>query len=233
MHNTTPRKNFDSIFQYLQKEEITFSKSDFLFEFESHSEFPSLLAVSDTLNFFEIKNAALKVNNSEITDLPECFLTVLKDVNNIPKYHFIERIENEYFSLSENEESKMSLSDLESKWLKVVLLAEKNNLKKEKKRKNLFNPFLIIMIGIFISIFCFKSNIEIFQLFFIFLPAAGTIFSVISFKNLFELKNSFINRFCSAGATTDCETVSTADKWEIFKILDFGILSIVFFHFNC
>lgn len=42
---------FNQLFQYLEKEEITFDKNEFLFQIQSHPDFPSLLSISDTLSF--------------------------------------------------------------------------------------------------------------------------------------------------------------------------------------
>lgn len=232
MPHTLTRENFNYIFQYLQKEEIILSKSDFIFEFESHSEFPSMLAISDTLTFFEIKNAALKVSASEIIELPECFLTVLRDGESHPKYHFIEKIEEDYFCISEGGSSKMSLLELQSRWLNVVLLAEKNNQQKKTESKNFFNALLATIIGICISAFLFKSDSRAAEKVFILLPAAGIVFSVISLKSLFEIKSSIVNRFCSSGASIDCDAVTASSKWRLFRTLDLSTLSIVFFTFQ-
>ncbi|MFC0780518.1 vitamin K epoxide reductase family protein [Flavobacterium sp. HJSW_4] len=232
MPDTVTRENFNYIFQYLQKEEIVLPKSDFIFEFESHSEFPSMLAISDTLNLFGVKNAALKVGPSEISDLPDYFLTVLRDGESHPKYHFIEKIENDYFSISEQGKTKISSMELNTRWLNVALLAEKNDLLTKPKSKNLFNAFLIALIGICLSAFLFSSNIKIAAKLFILFPAAGTIFSVISLKSLFDIRSSIIDRFCNSGESMDCEAVTASSKWKLFKKLNFNTLSIVFFTFQ-
>ena len=43
---------FNFLFHYLEKEEILLDKPEFLFQVQSHPNYPSLLAISDTLSFF-------------------------------------------------------------------------------------------------------------------------------------------------------------------------------------
>lgn len=55
-------ENFAFLFQYLKKENITIDQDEFIFQLNSHPETPSLLALSDTLSFFNIDNLATKIN---------------------------------------------------------------------------------------------------------------------------------------------------------------------------
>ena len=44
--------NYNYLFQYLEKENITIDKSEFSFQIESQPDYPSLLSITDTLSFF-------------------------------------------------------------------------------------------------------------------------------------------------------------------------------------
>ena len=67
--------NYNYLFQYLEKEGITFDKSKFLYEIQSHPEYPTLIAVTDTLNLFNIVNGVIKVNENDIDLLPNRFIS--------------------------------------------------------------------------------------------------------------------------------------------------------------
>lgn len=69
--------NFKFLFQYLEKEEIKIDQSEFLFQLQSHPDYPSLLSISDTLSFFSIENGALNIAVSEISFLPNRFIALL------------------------------------------------------------------------------------------------------------------------------------------------------------
>ncbi|MEN9655742.1 MAG: hypothetical protein RL311_668, partial [Bacteroidota bacterium] len=65
-----------TLFQYLEKEQITIDKSEFEFQMQSHPDYPSLLAISDTLNFFNINNGAIRLDFSDIELLPDRFVAL-------------------------------------------------------------------------------------------------------------------------------------------------------------
>ncbi len=53
---------FNYLFQYLDKEKIEFDKEEFLFQMQSHPDYPSILAIADALTFFNIKNGVVRVD---------------------------------------------------------------------------------------------------------------------------------------------------------------------------
>ena len=50
---------------------LKLNKEEFLFQFRSHPDYPSILAFSDTLNFMGIKNDAYEIDKADWHDLPE------------------------------------------------------------------------------------------------------------------------------------------------------------------
>ena len=52
-------ENFPFLFKYLEREQISFDIAEFYFQIQSHPEYPSLLSIVDTLNFFILKNASI------------------------------------------------------------------------------------------------------------------------------------------------------------------------------
>ena len=51
-------------------------KNEFLFQFQSHPNYPSALAFSDTLNFLGVKNNAYNLEKEYWGELPEEFITI-------------------------------------------------------------------------------------------------------------------------------------------------------------
>lgn len=47
-------QNFKILFKYLEKEDIIVDKTEFVFQIQSHPDYPSVLAVADALIFFNI-----------------------------------------------------------------------------------------------------------------------------------------------------------------------------------
>ncbi|AKH95251.1 hypothetical protein ACH34F_03645 [Elizabethkingia anophelis] len=74
------------IFQYLKKENININKSEFLFQQQSHPDFPKLLSIVDTLNFLNISAGAFHITQEEYSLLPEYFVRYLDIEEGIQPY---------------------------------------------------------------------------------------------------------------------------------------------------
>jgi hypothetical protein len=74
-------EEFNFLYQYLEKEELSIDKTEFDFQIKSHPNYPSLLSIIDTLSFFNIENGVLDVSTSEIELLPNRFVALLETEN--------------------------------------------------------------------------------------------------------------------------------------------------------
>ena len=87
-------ENFSFLFQYLKKEKITINQNEFLFQVQSHTSYPSLLAISDTLNFLKINNLATRLEHEDLIHLPNTFIALIQEKVASPFLAFLERKEN-------------------------------------------------------------------------------------------------------------------------------------------
>jgi uncharacterized membrane protein len=227
-------QNFINVFQYLKKENITIDRNEFSFQIQSNPDYPSLLSIVDTLSFFNVKNAAIRVPFLEIELLPDYFIAMLNEDNDKPTIEtlpcFIERKDNTFFCTQDNKTVSISKEKLELRWFGIVLLVEKPETEEILfKRKNTFSWFLsfLFLISFLAVLLQFEDNLQT-QLFFIF-PALGILFSIATLKDLFGTKSELLNSFCNMTTSTSCSTVVGSTKWKIFEIVNFGDLSIVFF----
>ncbi|WP_396170037.1 hypothetical protein [Flavobacterium sp.] len=195
-------KNFNFLFQYLEKERMTIDKSEFDFQAQSHPDYPSLLAISDTLTFFNIENGALEVTTDEIELLPNRFIALLKEENNNSNLYFIEKKNNSFQFLKEKKLISITHFELQEKWLDVVFLIEKTD-NEEIKEKHKINYVYIVIGLLIIVLYVFKSNF--YTNLFLMLPALGVLFSIAALKDLFGAKIEIINNFCNLTNSTSCE----------------------------
>ena len=89
-------ESFNYVFQYLEKEGIHIDNAEFLFQIQSHPDYPSVLSVADSLTFFNIPNGVVRVSDLEIEMLPERFVALLREENNDSKFYYIEQKEDYY-----------------------------------------------------------------------------------------------------------------------------------------
>jgi len=217
------------LFQYLDKENINIDKEEFLFQNQSHPDYPSLLSIADTLSFFNINNGSIRVNFTDLQLLPNSFIALLKKEKKKDNLYYIEKKGEHYYILENNKNKEISLSDLEKNWKGVVLLVEKSEIETSNKNKYKYPwvlPILSLIIFIFTLIKLESSLVS--KLFFIF-PIIGVLFSVAALKDLFGAKSELINNFCNLTASTSCSTIVNSDKWKFFSYINFSDLSIIFF----
>lgn len=226
-------ENFNCLFQYLKKKAIDVDKTEFLFQIQSHPDYPSILAIADALTFFNIQNGVVRVDFSEIELLPERFIALLIEEKNKPTdahLYFVEQKDNKYYYTKDKKSIEISKSELESRWKGIVLLVEKEETEHaiNKKENNLFWVLPSLCIGMFLFLlFMVEENAQT-KFFFIF-PLLGVLVSIAALKDLFGAKSELISNFCNITSTTSCSTIIGSNKWKIFRFLDLSSLSIVFY----
>lgn len=219
-------KNFNFLFQYLEKEKITIDKEEFVYQIQSHPDYPTLLSISDTLSFFGIKNAALIVKKEEIKLLPNKFIAFLKEGKSEANLFFVEINDNSYNQISYKKKSSITINELQEKWQDIVLVVEKDEEETLKKSKN-YLPFFGMVLMLIVIFRIFKSNFYTNS--FLLFPILGILFSIAALKDLFGAKSEIINNLCNITSSTDCDSVVKSNKWKIFQYINFSDLSIVFF----
>ncbi len=223
------KNKLDYLFQYIEKENIDFDKNEFLFQIQSHPDYPSLLSISDTLKFLSIDNIIFNYESKNLETLPDRFIVFLKVEKNVPKPFFIENKNGKYFIYDNKKQTEITVSELESRWNHIVFLVEKPEFHSESENKNnlLFLFGAVSFVLFLITLIQFKVSLST-ALFFLF-PLLGTLFSIASLKDLFGVKIQMINSLCNFSSSTNCDEVIKSDKWKIFKLINFSDLSIVFF----
>lgn len=223
-------ESFNYLFQYLEKEKISIDKEEFEFQVQSHPDYPSLLAISDTLSFFNIANIAARLDKNKIALLPNRFIVLLNEELTIPKLSFVEKKGENYLVIVNKIAFLISKQELGERWANIVLLIEKSDTEHvTKKIKYGYNWTLLSFILItFLAILHYFNTPLQTNLFFIF-PVAGILFSFAALKDLFGVKIELINSFCSVTTSSSCNSVVNSSKWKIFEVVNFSDLSIIFF----
>ncbi|GGG12577.1 hypothetical protein GCM10011344_11590 [Dokdonia pacifica] len=222
--------SFNHVFLYLEKESIAFDKDEFLFQIQSHPDYPTLLSISDTLAFFNIDNGAIPFEASKIELLPDQFMGIMREANDEPQLYYIQKKDDKYITIKDKTPFEIDYETLESRWYNLIFLVEKPDIENttviKKDKTVMILSFLCIAL---FSLFYFTSNSTISKLLFILFPCVGILFSVAALKELFGTKSTLINKFCNITASTNCTSVVSSNKWKFFNSINFSDLSILFF----
>ena len=221
--------NYNFLFYYLDKEQITIDKEEFIYQIQSHPDYPSLLSISDTLSFFNIDNIAIRVGISEIETLPNRFIALLNNEKNKEELYFIENKGNKYFTTKDKKTTDISVIDLKKNWKSIVLLVEKPEIKTIKNNQYKLTLLLPIVCLFAFLLILIKIESNFASKLFLIFPIIGILFSVAALKDLFGAKSELINNFCNLTTTTSCSAIVNSDKWKFFGYINFSDLAIVFF----
>ena len=201
---------------------LKLNKEEFLFQFRSHPDYPSILAFSDTLNFMGIKNDAYEIDKGEWHKLPERFITqyknnfVLVEMQNINSY----KLYNDKIEVINNEQLYLNSSNF-------VMLLEKTEEIQEINKIN-FNQLLYILFALIIV----YSTIQLswYQSLYNIISILGAYISLEIFNRKFGKESSIINNLCTTSAKqpsqSGCTKIIDSDKINIWglKLSDFSLI---------
>nr|WP_315032745.1 thioredoxin domain-containing protein [uncultured Chryseobacterium sp.] len=212
---------FDKLINYLKLD-----KQEFIFQFNSHPNYPSALAFSDTLNFLGVKNDAYELDKEYWDELPEEFIAIVEN-----SFSLVKKSGNTYSVYSEKAKT-LDKEELYKKSTDFVLLFEKTENAESKLTFN-FKPILYAVFAI-ILIYSFLSQTK-FEALFNLLSLAGVYISLEIFNQKFGNVSTVIGSICGGGGgaaasqtTNSCDKIIKQDKTSILG-LKFADFSLIYF----
>ncbi|NIF07547.1 thioredoxin domain-containing protein [Chryseobacterium sp. Tr-659] len=210
---------FDKLINYLKLD-----KQEFTFQFNSHPNYPSALAFSDTLNFMGVKNDAYELDKEYWDELPEEFIAIVEN-----SFSLVKKSGNGYAVYSEKAKN-FDKEELYNKSTDFVLLFEKTESAESKLAFN-FKP---VLYGIFAVILAYSFISQtIYEAVFNLLSLAGVYISLEIFNQKFGNTSTVIGSICGGGAaatqtTNSCDKIIKQDKTSILG-LKFSDFSLIYF----
>ena len=203
---------------------LKISKQEFLFQYQSHPSYPSVLAFSDTLRFLNVKNEAYEIEKQDWHELPQEFITIYNS-----KITYVEKKDDEYLIFSDISE-KISKEKLHSEAPNLVILFEKTEDVKVQGKINYMRIFIFFaIIFLFYSAYNHQFHFFLFNI----LSIVGVFLSLEIFKNKYGEKSVLINSVCNSFNTaseslTNCSKIFSSDKISLLG-LKLSDLSLVYF----
>ena len=181
---------------------------EFLFQFQSHPNYPSALAISDTLNFLGIENSAYELDKEYWSEIPNEFITLYNN-----KFALVKRELNvNNYSIFSDKSSLVKEKELLKNSSDLVILLNIES-KENNQKQNPWMPFLILTVFAFtITFFNFSWPI----LFYNFLSIIGIYISYEIFKEKFGAQSPILNTICGkVKSESKCNKVISSDKTNI------------------
>lgn len=212
--------------KYLHKNGYGNQKEAFDDLFLSHPNYPSLFAITDSLDVLSIENIAIKVPKEQFIDLPENFLALYKgDIVLVTKKSGSVTIENE-----STKQKKLTFNEFLSGWEEVIIAVEPNvnmALNKEKPNTNwlllVFSFIILLAVSVAFNHYNLNSAIVLST------SIIGLILSVFIVQEKFGVKSELATKFCNINPKASCDSVIKSKKSNINKWIGFSDLPLLFF----
>ena len=212
--------------KYLEKTHYSNKKTDFKELFLSHPNYPSIFAITDSLNMLSVENIAVKVSKEQLIELPDDFLAIYnQDVVLVFKTSDSIHIVTEKIS-----RQKLTFNEFLTGWNGVVIaiepngIAEKENLSYDSQWLKYSLPF-IILIGLSVIYNSYTTN----DFLLLFTSLVGLLISVFIVQEKFGIKNEIASKFCNINPNASCDSVIKSNESNINKWVNFSDLPFLFF----
>lgn len=209
---------FDKLINYLKLD-----KQEFLFQFNSHPNYPSALAFSDTLNFMGVRNDAYELDKEYWDELPEEFIAIVDN-----SFSLVKKSGNHY-SIYSDKIKTLNKEELYKKSTDFVLLFEKDEGAENNPASN-FKLLIYIILGIII-IYSLLNHAW-YEAVFNILSIIGIYISLEVFNQKFGNTSSVIGSICGGSSvnqtTNSCDKIINEDKTSILG-LKFADFSLIYF----
>lgn len=212
--------------KYLDLNNYLNAKKEFEELFLSHPNYPSLFAITDSLNTLSIENIVIKVPKEQLPELPESFLAIYnQDLVLVQKAESSITIETE-----KSKKVTLSVDDFSKDWSGVVLAIEPNEAQEEEVLSE--NPKWLkygILFLALIVLSSFYNDYKIFDYAFLVTSLLGLIVSVFIIQEKLGIDNQMVSKFCNINPNTSCESVIKSDNVDVNKWFGFSDLPLIFF----
>lgn len=219
------------VIKYLQKSNYSSKIVEFEEFYQSHPNYPSLLAITDGLNYLNIENIAASIPFEHFDELTNSFIAELKIDN--PSLYLLTKGENEF--TIEDEEGKVKIlnrADLEKYWSGIVLLVEENE-KEEISSKWKSSSYMLPIALVLLCLLSISTKLNNhLHTTFLLIAAIGVFISKEILETFFNNKNNTDSKFCSISEEFSCDSIIKSKSYSFSKYIEFVDLPVIFFSFS-
>ena len=244
MHNKF-KSNVKATITFLKLLKINVNNSTVDETLQNHPDWPSLLCISDSLNKWNIPNAAGKVEPADIYQLPTPFIAFTGGIEN--PLEIVSEVSEKKITSYSKRYNKPVIEDKETfleRWNGIYLMAEKTeksgekNFELNKKRafiKNLIPILLVILLTIISILFLIRNlgSSEIIKEFPIYLQYVilmiGVFVTSLLLWHEIDNDNPLLHKVCTGIIKGNCDAILSGKQSKLFSWLSWS--EVGFFYF--
>jgi uncharacterized membrane protein len=216
--------------KYLNKNLFSDRVAAFETLFHSHPNYPSMYAITDSLELLSIENLVLKVPKEQLTGLPDSFLAFY--ANNFVMVS--KKEDNISIETERGNQKKISYENFLSNWDGVILAIAPNETSQKPTSKTSHKTlwYALTSLSILIALSLFFYGLKSFYGLFLLNAIVGFVVSVLIILQKMDIQNTLASKICNSIGDDSCDSVIKSSKNKGNKILDFSDLPLLFFGIN-
>lgn len=209
-------------------------KEEFQDHFFSHPDYPSLYAVTDTMDFFGIENLAAKVTHEQFSELPVQFLTLINAAEG-EQFIYVTQHNDQLVSYLDDDNIKHIIPTIDflNNWTQVVIVIDENeNTAVEKKSAS---STAIIWIFTLLTVLTIYNQLTQNAAYVVFLYAffafCGLGLSILLLQESLGINKEITSKICKIGQSdfNGCQSVLNSSVARIYKNFTLSDACFVFF----
>ncbi len=216
---------YREVIKWLKMQSIPVSKNYLRLRMRSHPDYPSLIAVADTLSELNIECTAYQTSQQELMKTGKPMLVHL----NVGK--------GQIFSFRNLPAAQRKVKDFDKHWSGVVMLIDRwekygnqehdREYKQELQTRFFSTAAIIGLLSFFTGIALWKNNVA--GLLLLLFNMAGLYFSWLIVQKESGITNSVSHKICSMAKHSSCESVLFSKGAKLFTWLTWGDVGIIYF----
>ncbi|MFC7774530.1 vitamin K epoxide reductase family protein [Flavobacterium sp. GCM10027622] len=196
--------------------------------FSSHPNYPSLFAITDSLNHLGIDNVAIKIPKEQFVELPYIFLTLYdNELVLLLKYEEYVTVENE-----KGKKQKLSFNEFLSGWSQIIVAVEPNVEENKHNAKNYKWITYVVPFLLMCSASVFLNEYSVAAILSLTVSIVGMVLGILIMQEKLGIKTELVSKFCNLTPVASCDSVIKSDNGNITRWLSFADLPILFFSTN-
>ena len=218
---------------FLHKNKVySYDEKDISLQLMSHSEYPSLRSITDTLDYFGIDNVAANVPSDALTQLPKTFLALIKTETAEELTLVVQKKSTITTTSLEGKKEQLTVSDFKKIWTGTLIAIEvaEEQTTSIKKRISSVHVMLGLTVLAILSV-TFFGPFSWTQSAYTFLSVLGLGISYLISKEALGIKDTVTAKVCGAISNSGkgCSNVINSSEGKIIAGLGLSDLSFVFF----
>lgn len=228
-----------AVAKLLKSLNLQVNTAEIIADLDKHPDYPSMLAISDVLNSFNVANNAFRLAAEDLVNIPAPF--IIHAHTNGGEFLVVQKVNGSDFYISGDKynNKRTLLDDLKKTFSGVVLVPEPNENTKSAfsaktflqnvKHPLLLTGALLVILSMIIFNTAYLSNVGWASGVFTLVKTAGLVTSILLLVQSISSNNPLVQILCGGGGNKDCNAILSSKAANVFDGLTWS--EVGFFYF--